>query len=111
MKEAWTLEAILAINLKFPTFTLNKPKGWSISASNTEANSAAFIMRGITLILQYVREITKILLIKQEGSLKIYKTLKFPEPLLQVKNDTSLNVLFISVNEHCAKYSGNQLKF
>ena len=46
MKEAWMLEAIFAINLKFPTFTFNKPKGWSISASNTEANPVAFIMRG-----------------------------------------------------------------
>ena len=35
----------IKINLKFPAFTFNKPKGWSISASNTEADSAAFIMR------------------------------------------------------------------
>ena len=31
--------------LKFPGFTFNKPKGRSISASNTEANLVAFIMR------------------------------------------------------------------
>ena len=32
--------------LKFPAFTFSKPKGWSVSAWNTEAISAAFIMRG-----------------------------------------------------------------
>ena len=31
------------IPLKFPDFTFNKPKGRSISVSNTEANSAALI--------------------------------------------------------------------
>ena len=36
----------IKIPLKFPAFTFNKPKGWSISASNTEGNSAAFIMKG-----------------------------------------------------------------
>ena len=36
----------IKIPLKFHAFTFNKPKGWSISASNTEANSAAFIVRG-----------------------------------------------------------------
>ena len=35
----------IKIPLKFPAFTFNKPKGWSISASNTEANSVAFIMK------------------------------------------------------------------
>ena len=35
----------IKIPLKLPAFTFYKPKGWSISASNTEANSAAFIMR------------------------------------------------------------------
>ena len=39
----------IKIPLKFPAFTYNKPKGWSISASNTEANSAAFVMRGGSL--------------------------------------------------------------
>ena len=38
----------IKIPLKFPAFTFNKPKGWSISASNTEANSVAYIMRGVT---------------------------------------------------------------
>ena len=36
----------IKIPLKFPAFTFNKPKGYSITASNTEANLAAFIMRG-----------------------------------------------------------------
>ena len=39
-------QVLLEQLLKFSAFTCNKPKGWSISASNTEANSAAFIMRG-----------------------------------------------------------------
>ena len=37
--------ATIKIPLKFPAFTFNKPKEWSVSASNTETNSAAFIMR------------------------------------------------------------------
>ena len=41
-------QTTIKIPLKFPAFTFNKPKGWSISASNKEANSAAFIMGGIT---------------------------------------------------------------
>ena len=80
MKEAWTLEAILTINLKFSTFTFNKPKGWSISTSNTEADSAAFIMKGDHLNFA----------IRQGGSQKFYsysrgghykftKLKKFPE--------------------------------
>ena len=32
----------IKLPLKFPAFTFNKPKGWSMSASNTEANSATF---------------------------------------------------------------------
>ena len=33
--------------IKIPLkFNCNKPKGWSISASNIEANSAVFIMKG-----------------------------------------------------------------
>ena len=38
-------QTTIKIPLKFPAFTFNKPKGWSISASTTEANLAAFIMR------------------------------------------------------------------
>ena len=38
-------QTTIKIPLKFPAFTFNKPKGWSISASNKETNSAAFIMR------------------------------------------------------------------
>ena len=67
----------IKIPFKFPAFTFNKPKGWSISASNTETNSAAFNKRwemggslkfcntseGITHTLNTLR-----------GSLKIYKT-------------------------------------
>ena len=95
MKEAWTLETILAVNLKFPTFTFNKPKGWSISALNTEANSAAFIMRRDGDHLNFA--------ICQEGSQKFYsysrgitKNLQnfknFQSPL-EVKNDTSFTTL------------------
>ena len=39
------LELTIKIHLKFPAFTFNKPKGWSISASNTETNSVALIMK------------------------------------------------------------------
>ena len=38
-------QTTIKIPLKFPDFTFNKPKGWSISALNTETNSDAFIMR------------------------------------------------------------------
>ena len=42
-------QTTIRIPFKFPAFTFNKLKGWSISASNTEANSTAFIMKvGIT---------------------------------------------------------------
>ena len=36
----------IKILLRFPAFTFNKPKRWSISAPNTKANSAVFIMKG-----------------------------------------------------------------
>ena len=39
-------QTTIKIPLKFAAFTFKKPKEWSISASNTEANSVAFIMRG-----------------------------------------------------------------
>ena len=39
-------ETTIKIPLKFPAFTFNKPKGWSISASNTETNLATFIVEG-----------------------------------------------------------------
>ena len=41
---SFTLTTI-KIPLKLPAYTFNEPKGWSVSASNTETNSAAFIMR------------------------------------------------------------------
>ena len=55
------------IPIKFPAFTFDKPKGWSISASNSEANSPAFIMRGKGDHLTFAipQGITKILLIQQ----------------------------------------------
>ena len=66
----------------------NKPKGWSMSASNTEANSAAFIMRWEDhfnfaipeKIYSYSRAITK--------NLQNLKNFQSP---LHVKNDTFLN--------------------
>ena len=80
----------IKIPLKFLAFTFNKPKGWSISASNTEANSAAFIVGdhlnfadtsgGSQKFYSYSRGITKIL-----QNLK-----NFQRSPLQVKNDTFL---------------------
>ena len=59
----------IKIPLKFPAFTFNKPKGWSISASNTEDNSAAFIMKGggerSLKFCNILGGITNILLIQQ----------------------------------------------
>ena len=89
----WTT---IKIPLKFPAFTFNEPKGWSISASNTETNLAAFVMRwwcvgGITWILQYIRGGSeKVYSYSRGGSLKIYKTWKISKGPLLVKNDTSL---------------------
>ena len=39
-------QTTIKIPLKFPAFTFNNPKEWSISASKTEDNSEAFIMIG-----------------------------------------------------------------
>ena len=78
----------IKIPLKFPAFTFNKLKGWSISASNTKANSAVFILKGgghLNFIIP--QGITKILL-----TLKIDKTFKISRAPLQVKNDTSLKL-------------------
>ena len=36
----------IKIPLKLSSFTFNKPKGWSILASNTEGISVAFLWRG-----------------------------------------------------------------
>ena len=93
----------IKIPLKFPAFTFNKPKGWSISALNTETNSAAFIMRwwgggggadhlnsaihqgGSEKFYSYSR-----------GIRKIDKTWKISKGPLPVKNDTSLIAVFVS---------------
>ena len=69
----------IKIPLKFPTFTFNKPKGWLISASNTETNSAAFIMRwweGDHLNSAMHQGDQKNFTHTVGGSLKIYKTWK-----------------------------------
>ena len=65
----------IKIPFKFPVFTFNKPNGWLISASNTEANSAAFIMRwGDHLNFAIPQEDQKNFTHTVGGSLKIYKT-------------------------------------
>ena len=79
--------------LKLTAFTFNNLKRWSISAWNTEANSAVFIMKGEGhLNFAIPQEDHKNLAHTAEGVTKIYKTFKIFRalPPLQVKNDTSL---------------------
>ena len=55
---------------KFPAFTFNKPKRLSILASNTEANSADFIMRGDHLNFALAQEYHKYFIHTAEGITK-----------------------------------------
>ena len=69
-------QTTIKILLEFPAFTFKKPKEWSIPASNTEANSVSFIMRGDHLNFAIPQGgITKILLI-QWGDYEKFTKLK-----------------------------------
>ena len=76
MRILYFIRTTIKVPLKFPAFTFNKPKGWSISASNTETNSATFIMRlgGDRLNSTIPQGGSEKFHSYSRGSLKIHKT-------------------------------------
>ena len=65
----------IKIPLKFPAFTFNKPKGWSVSAL-----TAVFIMKGGSLKFCNTSGDHKNFTYTTGRTLNNYKILKFPEP-------------------------------